>query len=807
VLGFSNVFMGAASTAGGPGTILFAGGPSAVAAGAGYAAGVTELGGSGTLDFDATGTTVALRLSGGTRSGTGTLTVGSGQSTLEGGTFADTGTTAWSAGSVTTISGLVELTSGATVRFNGATTWSAGDVYLNNAGVLENAGTLTVTGTVSVFAVGATGVRALRTLAAAATLISGTLSVGASLENDGTLRVLDGGTLSQFNTAASVPESSGAFIAENTGLLSLSNVIMGAASSASGTGTIRFANGPSTVTAGAGYAAGITEVASGGALTFNDDGTTGALLLTGGTRGGAGTLTVGNGASALASGAFADTGATVWSPGSLTTLDGVLELVSGPTVRLGGTTVWSGGSVYINNAGSFENAGTLSVTGDVAVYAVGVAGAREFHNRGGSLTVQAGRSLALAPTLQLDGGVLGGSGTILATVLNTGGTVAPDLLSIDGDYTQGAGGTLRAEIGPQSDLLTVNGTATLAGSLQLVNAAGFDPPAASAFRIVDAATRTGTFATVTGTQVKPEKAYVVGYEDDGVVIRVGLGPAATSAPSISGGSEPGHTITCSPGAWSGSPNLTYAWLRDGTPIASGPEYTLALADAGHEIVCRVTATNEHGTASADSSPLRPTAPPTPSPTAFPTVIPTPTPASEPPAPPPVTGRSVNVAAERGTVTVRLPNGRTVPVDEATQIPTGSVIDTRAGAIRLDSRGAQGRTETGVFYDGLFKVTQSTGSKPVTQLELVEPLSCPKANRATGSQRKKKKRRLWGNATGNFRTRGRYGSAVNTGTKWMVEDRCDRTIFKVEQGTIAVSRNGSRRTVRVKAGRRYTVRRP
>jgi hypothetical protein len=94
---------------------------------------------------------------------------------------------------------------------------------------------------------------------------------------------------------------------------------------------------------------------------------------------------------------------------------------------------------------------------------------------------------------------------------------------------------------------------------------------------------------------------------------------------------------------------------------------------------------------------------------------------------------------------------------------------------------------------------------VTELTLVEPLSCPKAKRANQAAAKKKKRRLWGNATGNFRTRGRYGSAVNTGTKWMVEDRCDRTIFKVERGTILVSKNGSRKTVRVRAGRTHVIR--
>ena len=53
---------------------------------------------------------------------------------LDGGDFSGPGTTTWSSGSQTTITGLVELASGPTVRLNGATTWSAGDVYITNAG-------------------------------------------------------------------------------------------------------------------------------------------------------------------------------------------------------------------------------------------------------------------------------------------------------------------------------------------------------------------------------------------------------------------------------------------------------------------------------------------------------------------------------------------------------------------------------------------------------------------------------------------------------------------------------------------------
>ena len=112
--------------------------------------------------------------------------------------------------------------------------------------------------------------------------------------------------------------------------------------------------------------------------------------------------------------------------------------------------------------------------------------------------------------------------------------------------------------------MDVSGTATLGGTLQLVTAAGFDPASADTFRILDAATRTGTFATVSGTQATPQKSYLVAYDPTGVTLSIGLGPANTAPPSIPASGEPGDTISCQPGTWTGTPTLAYTWLRDGT---------------------------------------------------------------------------------------------------------------------------------------------------------------------------------------------------------------------------------------------------
>src|SRR4029077_3297236 len=53
---------------------------------------------------------------------------------------------------------------------------------------------------------------------------------------------------------------------------------------------------------------------------------------------------------------------------------------------------------------------------------------------------------------------------------------------------------------------------------------------------------------------------------------------------------------------------TYSWLEDGNPIAGAVANTLTMttADAGHAIECEVSATNDGGTAVADSQPVTPT---------------------------------------------------------------------------------------------------------------------------------------------------------------------------------------------------------
>jgi hypothetical protein len=75
-------------------------------------------------------------------------------------------------------------------------------------------------------------------------------------------------------------------------------------------------------------------------------------------------------------------------------------------------------------------------------------------------------------------------------------------------------------------------------------------------------------------------------------------------PSITGTPADGQVLTCHPGTPAGSSaQLTYAWLRDLTPIAgaTGSTYTAKGQDTGHHLQCQVTATDGGGSATATSA--------------------------------------------------------------------------------------------------------------------------------------------------------------------------------------------------------------
>ncbi len=191
-------------------------------------------------------------------------------------------------------------------------------------------------------------------------------------------------------------------------------------------------------------------------------------------------------------------------------------------------------------------------------------------------------------------------------------------------------------------------------------------------------------------------------------------------------------------------------------------------------------------------------------------------------PPPVVNQTANAAPISGIVLIKPPAGASprryglgpaqangfIRLTEATQIPLGSLVDTKRGRVEMQTAvgtSRPGEIQKGEFYSGQFQVRQTGGSsRPVTEMVLSERLTC-RSRRGRLQPAAARSRRLWGNGRGRFRTRGRYSTATVRGTQWLTKDTCTTTTTQVRVGTVVVRDLAKRRNVTVRAGRRYVAR--
>ncbi|MEA2424442.1 MAG: tripartite motif-containing protein 71 [Thermoleophilaceae bacterium] len=175
---------------------------------------------------------------------------------------------------------------------------------------------------------------------------------------------------------------------------------------------------------------------------------------------------------------------------------------------------------------------------------------------------------------------------------------------------------------------------------------------------------------------------------------------------------------------------------------------------------------------------------------------------------PVLGKSATVRVVKGTVLVKPRGLKTFQkVTGTDEIPIGSTVDTVKGTVRLTTaKNLKGSTQTGDFYSGLFLLQQQAKVGAVTDLRLSGGLfgGCGKLPKGGASAAKGPKavRKLWGKATGAFRTTGRYSAATVRGTTWLVQDRCDGTLTRVTSGVVSVRDFVRRKTITVRKGKSY-----
>src|SRR5262249_8808764 len=163
----------------------------------------------------------------------------------------------------------------------------------------------------------------------------------------------------------------------------------------------------------------------------------------------------------------------------------------------GAFTIQSGRSV--TTAGAFSNAGNVTVGAGSTFTAAG-----GYTQTDGRTTL--GGGALVAALVDVQGGVLDGSGSIAGDVrnagrLSVGGTGAAGSLDIHGSYEQTVAGLLDIEIGgltpgAEHDYLHVDGTAALDGALNIALINDFVPDAGDLFTFLSFNRVAGDFAAI-----------------------------------------------------------------------------------------------------------------------------------------------------------------------------------------------------------------------------------------------------------------------------------------------------------------------
>jgi hypothetical protein len=167
-------------------------------------------------------------------------------------------------------------------------------------------------------------------------------------------------------------------------------------------------------------------------------------------------------------------------------------------------------------------------------------------------------------------------------------------------------------------------------------------------------------------------------------------------------------------------------------------------------------------------------------------------------PAPVAGSRVTARVVSGRV--RLRHGtRYTTITGAQSIKVGSMLDARHGTVELTAA-VHGRTQTGRFGAGIFRVRQATASAPVA-LFLAGPAFGPSCQ--AGSHKVVRRLRAV-TAGGRWQTVARASTAgVTKAASWITRDRCDGTLTVVHKGAATV-RDAHGHAFAVRAGRRRLV---
>ncbi|HVN84639.1 MAG TPA: hypothetical protein VMW17_07330 [Candidatus Binatia bacterium] len=336
----------------------------------------------------------------------------------------------------------------------------------------------------------------------------------------------------------------------------------------------------------------------------------------------------------------------------------VIDQPNGMTITPNALGFTNTGTLQAQVGNLMINGGPFTSSGNVSIGAGTIVVRNGSYIQTGGATMLVGGTLSATGLVDIQAGMLAGSGTVEANVRN-GGEVSPGMsagaLTIQGNYTQTDSGALTIEIGgPLAgvgfDQLVVGGSASLAGSVNLGLVGDFRPALNSQFEILKFSSRSGEFASIDGLVQGTGLMFSATYTPTGLVLSV-IAEAATPTPT-------------------GTPTATSTWTSTTTP---SPTFTATATRTATATATRSPSRTVTGTATR-------TATPTSSPTRTSTgsKVQTPTPTRSPgisPTTSPTATTTVTVSSTATPMPTSSSTHTVMPTSSAASTPTSSVRPT------------------------------------------------------------------------------------------------------------------------------------
>jgi hypothetical protein len=486
----------------------------------------------GQLTNDGDLTTAYLNQSGGTVTGAGSLTpqyswiwsggtqTGNGHTIVPGiATMSGNATNTPNLSRIVDNYGTVTMLASSSLQFASDGVWNnftdfilQGADTFTGAGEFDNLGRLVLNGTA-----GARSNVALNNSDTGGVAVMGgtfTLTTGSSI---GTFQLVAGAVLT-FDNAG----TSGYLLDDGARVIDNGTLLVGSSTLLSTNGNVAIQNlsltggsmtiaDQTTVTIANWTFAGGTVTGTGSLNVFTNFTWTGGTLSGGGSMAlEQGTATLSGGASSVLDGWALSSSAsvTVANDGIVLADNATFTNQFGHNLTLEGSTLAGAGQrpAVLFNEGTVTIHGNSAIGFDVNNFGSVMIAAGQSLSLAGSYTQQSGDitvagGLTVGNTLTLQGGYLYGGGVISGDVVNYSELVlsgTPQSLTINGNYTQAPIGQLDLQIngpgpGTQYSQLIVNGTASLAGTLNILRQGSYVPTAGTMFQVVTFLAHSGDF--------------------------------------------------------------------------------------------------------------------------------------------------------------------------------------------------------------------------------------------------------------------------------------------------------------------------